>query len=100
MKVLATGANDFVGQALRCRLYEDKKHEVVAAVIGDVKSITGLRTAKWVTFSRPEGLWQPIHRAIRAPAWSRGPGPRSAQSAVGCPARCTRRGFWCCARRA
>lgn len=42
MKVLVTGANGFVGQALCRRLCEDEKHEVVAAVRGEAKSITGI----------------------------------------------------------
>lgn len=37
VKVLVTGANGFVGQALCRRLCEDEKHEVVAAVRSGVK---------------------------------------------------------------
>jgi nucleoside-diphosphate-sugar epimerase len=37
VRVLVTGANGFVGQALCLGLYEDEKHEVVAAVRGVAK---------------------------------------------------------------
>ena len=42
MRVLVTGANGFVGQALCRRLCEDEKHEVVVAIRGDAKFITGI----------------------------------------------------------
>ncbi len=44
VRVLLTGTNGVVGQALCRRLYQDEKHEVGGAVIGDVKFISALRT--------------------------------------------------------
>lgn len=42
MRVLVTGANGFIGHALCRRLCEDEKHDVVAAVRDEAKSITGI----------------------------------------------------------
>lgn len=42
MRVLVTGANGFVGQALCRRLWHEKIHEVVVAVRGEAKSSLGI----------------------------------------------------------